>query len=72
MKLLTTSYKIANVAFGVLIALYFAFLAMRALVQHLYLVAVALAVCSVLGYFIYKIALKEYKLYKSQEKDGAK
>lgn len=65
MKILTYTYKIANIAFGILIALYFAFQSARGFIAGQIVMGIAMAACSICGWFIFCIARKEYKQFKN-------
>ncbi len=66
MKYLTYTYKIANVAFGLLIALYFAFQAVRGFIGRHTAMSIAMTACSACGCFIFNIARKEYIQFKNK------
>ncbi|MDE6652448.1 MAG: hypothetical protein K2K08_08600 [Paramuribaculum sp.] len=68
MKYLTYTYKIANVAFGFLIALYFAFQAARGFIGGHIAMSIAMTACALCGCFIFNIARKEYSQLKKQNR----
>ena len=69
MKYLTHAYKIANIAFGILIALYFAFQSVRGLIAGHIAMSMATTACALCGCFIFNIARKEYIQFKSQNNE---
>ena len=68
MKYLTHAYKITNIAFGILVAIYSAILSVRGLIGGHITAAIAMAACSTCGYFLFKIAIKEYRQFKRQNR----